>query len=67
MNLVLADDLDNVELRIHPMTHTTNPLLSLETIGAAIAAFEASDCDSLFTVNRHQTRSHRADGTPLNH
>ena len=67
MNLVLADDLDNVKSRIYLMTHTTNPLLSLETIGAAIAAFEASDCDSLFTVNRHQTRFYRADGTPLNH
>ncbi|MEQ1794018.1 MAG: acylneuraminate cytidylyltransferase family protein [Nitrospira sp.] len=69
MNLILADDLTHVPADIYLMTHTTNPLLTGETIRAALARFEAArgEVDSLFTVNKFQTRFYRADGSPVNH
>ena len=71
MNLVLADDVAAVPADIFLMTHTTNPLLGVETIQAAIkkfmAAKESDDVDSLFTVNRMQTRFYREDLSPINH
>lgn len=71
MNLVLADDVQNVASDAYLMTHTTNPLLSAATMSAAVAAYragvEAGTADSLFTVNKHQTRFYRADASPVNH
>lgn len=71
MNLVLADDLANVPADLYLMTHTTNPLVSAGTIREAIAAFQqaqaAGQADSLFTVDKVQTRFYRADGSPVNH
>lgn len=71
MNLVLADDVANVEADIYVMTHTTNPLMSAETIRKALASFREAQlsgkADSLFTVDKVQTRFYRADGSPVNH
>jgi CMP-N-acetylneuraminic acid synthetase len=71
MNKVLADDVANVEADLYLMTHTTNPFLSPETIRGAVAAYrqsvEQGSADSLFTVDKIQTRFYRADGTPINH
>ncbi|WP_198332767.1 acylneuraminate cytidylyltransferase family protein [Psychrobacter aquimaris] len=71
MNLVLADDVANVEADIYLMTHTTNPILSSETIREAIAKYSQSQdkgtADSLFTVNKIQTRFYREDCSPINH
>lgn len=71
MNLVLADDVANVPADIYLMTHTTNPLMSADTIRKAIAAFQqakaAGNADSLFTVDKVQTRFYRADCSPVNH
>jgi len=71
MNLVLADDIANVPAATYLMTHTTNPLLRPGTIHRAIDAygkgFATGTCDSLFTVNRFQTRFYREDGSPVNH
>ena len=71
MNLVIADDLENINADIFLMTHTTNPLLSCETISQALQFFEKEiqngTSDSLFTVNKVQTRFYREDGTPINH
>src|SRR3546814_5178724 len=71
MNLVLADDVENVESDIYLMTHTTNPLMSADTVRAALAAFReaqaAGRADSLFTVDKVQTRFYRVDCTPVNH
>lgn len=39
MNLVLADDVTNVSADLYLMTHTTNPLMSTDTIRKAITAF----------------------------
>jgi CMP-N-acetylneuraminic acid synthetase len=71
MNLVLADDVANVPADVYLMTHTTNPLMSAETIRKALAAFQeartAGKADSLFTVDKVQTRFYRADCSPVNH
>jgi CMP-N-acetylneuraminic acid synthetase len=71
MNLILADDIANVPADTYLMTHTTNPLLGRDTIARALADYQqaASDgrADSLFTVNRIQTRFYRADGSAVNH
>lgn len=71
MNLVLEDDINNVDSDYFFMTHTTNPLLESKTISAMIDTFlrgeEKGDADSLFTVNRHQTRFYSPDGIPINH
>jgi CMP-N-acetylneuraminic acid synthetase len=71
MNLIIADDIENVEADLYLMTHTTNPLLSPGTIRGAINAFHdgqsAGEADSLFTVDRVQTRFYRADCSPVNH
>ena len=71
MNLVLADDRAAIESDTYLMTHTTNPLLRAATIGGALAAYRdavaAGRADSLFTVNKFQTRFYRADGSAVNH
>ncbi len=71
MNLVLADDVDNVPADLYLMTHTTNPLMSAETIRKAIVAFmekqAVGKADSLFSVDKVQTRFYRSDCSPVNH
>lgn len=71
MNLILADDVASCDAELFVMTHTTNPLLSRVTIEWAMEQFLAArkegSADSLFTVNRHQTRFYRADASPINH
>lgn len=71
MNKIIADDLQHVEAGIYLMTHTTNPLLSAATIQRALEMFwqarNLGEADSLFTVNKVQTRLYRADGSAVNH
>jgi CMP-N-acetylneuraminic acid synthetase len=71
MNKVLADDVANVDADIYLMTHTTNPLMGAETISGALEAFREArsrgEADSLFTVDKVQTRFYRADCSPVNH
>lgn len=71
MNLILADDIAAVPADTYLMTHTTNPMLSAATIRAALAQYQAGvaagTADSLFTVNKIQTRFYRADASAVNH
>jgi CMP-N-acetylneuraminic acid synthetase len=71
MNLILADDVSNIDSDIYLMTHTTNPLVSATTIRNAIKVFieerKNGNADSLFTVNKIQTRFYRKDGSAVNH
>lgn len=70
MNDVLEDDVRAVSSDVYLMTHTTNPLLSATTIRNAIEAYRKGvylGSDSLFSVNRFQTRFYRADGSAINH
>ena len=70
MNLVIADDLKGTAFDHYVMTHSTNPILSAKTIRAAMDLYFSklgSGYDSLFTVNRHQTRFYGQKGEPINH
>jgi len=71
MNRILEDDIAAVPADVYLMTHVTNPLLSVATIRTALAeyraALEAGTHDSLFSVDRVQTRFYRQDGSPVNH
>lgn len=71
MNLVLADDVENVDADIYLMTHTTNPLMSSNTVRKALKSYreakEEERVDSLFTVDKIQTRFYRSDCSPVNH
>jgi len=71
MNLVLSDDVAGVDAQAYLMTHTTNPLMSADTVTKALAAYRAGvaagTADSLFTVDKVQTRFYRADASAVNH
>jgi CMP-N-acetylneuraminic acid synthetase len=71
MNKVLADDVANVEAEVFLMTHTTNPLLTRASIVGALQLYREGLAegrgDSVFTVNRFQTRFYRADASAINH
>ncbi|MCF3638477.1 acylneuraminate cytidylyltransferase family protein [Rhizobium sp. TRM95111] len=71
MNLILADDIAAVPAETYLMTHTTNPMLRAETIRDALGRYRegvaSGGADSLFTVNKIQTRFYRADASPVNH
>lgn len=69
MNLILEDDIHAEPAELYLMTHTTNPLLSAGTIRDALDRLAADEgkFDSLFTVNRFQTRFYREDLSPVNH
>ena len=71
MNSVLADDIANVPATTYLMTHTTNPLMSADTVRGALKAFNharsAGQADSLFTVDKVQTRFYKADCSAVNH
>ena len=71
MNLIIEDDVKNVESDIYLMTHTTNPLISSDTIRNALNLFieknDVGDADSLFTVDKVQTRFYREDCSAVNH
>jgi len=71
MNLILEDDVANVPADVYVMTHTTNPLVSAETLREAIELYKEGVSkgtgDSVFTVNKVQTRFYRGDASPVNH
>jgi len=71
MNLVLADDIAAIPADIYLMTHTTNPLMSSNTLLSALKSFQQAQdsgmVDSLFTVAKVQSRFYRADGSAVNH
>ena len=71
MNRIIEDDVHAIQSDLYLMTHATNPLLRAVTIRDALQAFFAASKDgshdSLFTVNRYQTRFYRADGSAVNH
>ena len=68
MNRILEDDIAAADADMYLMTHTTNPLISAETIRDAIRCFDINGgADSLFSVNKTQTRFYRGDGEAVNH
>jgi CMP-N-acetylneuraminic acid synthetase len=69
MNEILAYDSGQVEADYYLQTHTTNPLLRVETISSAIQKFLVSYpvYDSLFSVTRLQSRLWDQLGRAINH
>lgn len=69
MNEIIKYDLSKVDGEYFIQTHSTNPLLKVETLDKAIEKFfELKDrFDSLFSVTRIQTRLYWSDGRPINH
>jgi CMP-N-acetylneuraminic acid synthetase len=69
MNDIIAYDIDHLEGEHFLQTHSTNPLLRLETINKAIEVYfnDLDQFDSLFSVTRMQTRFYWSDGKPVNH
>lgn len=71
MNKIIGDDIAHSDGDIYLQTHTTNPLLSADSIRGCIEKYQAllnsGDADSLFTVDKIQTRFYREDGSAINH
>jgi CMP-N-acetylneuraminic acid synthetase len=69
MNEILAYDTSQVEADFYFQTHSTNPLLSPESIQRALQTFLSSYpmYDSLFSVTRLQTRLWDQLGRAINH
>lgn len=71
MNLVLQDDVENIDSELYLMTHTTNPFLGKDFITKAIQelykAKVSKNIDSLFSVNKLQTRFYSENCKPINH
>ncbi len=69
MNLILADDIASVPADTYLMTHTTNPFIAPHSIAKALSQYweNLDKYDSLFSVNKVQTRFYREDMTAINH
>lgn len=69
MNDVLLNTTTKVAADYYLQTHSTNPLLSSETISRAVRTFlgELNKYDSLFSAKRLQVRLWDALGRPINH
>lgn len=68
MNNILLYDVEHIEADLYLQTHSTNPLLTAETISNAIEVFlQPGEHDSLFGVTRLQTRLYNVQGDPVNH
>ena len=69
MNEIIAYDMSCSDSEHFLQTHSTNPLLSKQTIERSIRYYFAniSLYDSLFTVTPWQTRFYWEDCTPVNH
>jgi len=69
MNKIIEYDLSRSEGDYFLQTHSTNPLLTAQTIDRAVDCFmnNRDVYDSLFSVTRLQTRLYWSDGRPINH
>ncbi len=69
VNKIIAYDLENSQSDIYIQTHATSPLLKSETIAHAIKDFiDKEDInDSVFSVNRFQSRFFDHQGKAINH
>ncbi len=69
MNDVLLHDISEVDSEFYLQTHSTNPLMTVETLNKAIDTFFANYpiYDSLFSVTRVQTRFWDSLARAINH
>jgi len=67
-NLIMEHDISLTDCNYFIQTHSTNPLLTVESIDKSINTFfNNTECDSLFSVTPLQTRLYFEDGKPINH
>lgn len=68
-NRIFEYDLSQTDGDLYIQTHTTNPILKTETISRALTKFISieHEYDSLFSVNRHQSRFYTHEGIAVNH
>lgn len=69
MNKIIDYDLSQIDSEFFLQTHSTNPLLSVKTLDAAIEYYfnNLDKYDSVFSVTRWQTRLYWEDVSPINH
>jgi len=69
MNDIIAHDIALCESEHFLQTHSTNPMLTLETLERAIEDYFSSlgPSDSVFSVTRVQSRFYDSFGRPVNH
>ncbi len=69
MNDVLKYDVSQVDADFYLQTHSTNPLLTRDSIEKALDLFLSNqeDYDSLFSVRKLQARLWDTKGNPVNH
>jgi CMP-N-acetylneuraminic acid synthetase len=71
MNKIIEYDINTIEADLYLQTHSTNPLLKIESVNQAIekmiALNENNEFDSIFSVTKLQTRLYKSDGIPFNH
>lgn len=73
MNKIIEYDLNNSDANIYIQTHSTNPLIKTKTLADAIKLFISrknkndEEYDSIFSVNKVQTRFYDSDCKPINH
>jgi len=70
MNKIIKDDILSDENNAFLMTHTTNPLISKETVKKAIDIFTQRDkilYDSLYSATRFQGRFYYEGSVAINH
>jgi CMP-N-acetylneuraminic acid synthetase len=71
MNLIIKHDIQKYDSDVYIMTHTTNPILTVESISNAIKKFknerQKNNVDSLFSVTKIQSRFYDINVSPVNH
>lgn len=69
MNDVLVGAVERLDGDVYLQTHSTNPLLTADSIERAIRTFfeSSGEHDSLFSVTPHRARFWTATGQPVNH
>jgi CMP-N-acetylneuraminic acid synthetase len=72
MNSIIAHDIKVLGIeKDYFQTHSTSPLLSIETINSAVTQFSHEkilmNIESIFSVNALHTRLYSEDLSPLNH
>ena len=69
MNVIIDYDLNQLDGEHFLQTHSTNPLLSTETLDKAIKSYfdGLEKHDSVFGVTKVQTRFYDKDAKPVNH
>ena len=69
MNKIIEDDLNHSDGHIYIQTHSTNPLLRVESINRALDRMVEleNQKDSIFSVTKIQTRFYNKQGKAINH